>query len=185
MMQMTSLFRHTVLSLATLGICLPQRASAAPPPVTAALVTDVALDKDGTLHGQVLNTQRSGVPGSPVTVRVQDHAVAAVMTGPDGRFSVPGLRGGVYELATVNGHGVYRLWSPGTAPPIAQPSAIVYTEGRAVDSNVVVYTQAATADGSGGLAAGPILTNPIFISGLVAAGIATPVALSNRRAASP
>jgi hypothetical protein len=99
--------------------------------------------------------------------------VAAATTAADGGFAVQGLKGGVYQVSTLQGHGIYRLWSPGTAPPVAQNGAILYTQSSAVDSNVVHYTQ--NGDG-GGLKM--LLTNPIVIAGIVATAVAVPVALN-------
>ena len=67
------------------------------------------------------------------------------------------------------GHGIYRFWSPGTAPPAAQKGAIVYTQNG--------------NGGGGGLKM--FLSNPIVIAGIVATAIAVPVALNNSHPSSP
>jgi hypothetical protein len=134
---------------------------------------DVALSDGGVLHGQVVNLQGAGMGGLPVFVKAQDRTVAAATTAADGTFSVQGLRGGVYQVSTIQGQGVYRLWSAGTAPPVAQTGAILYTQNSTVDKASVVYTQ----DGSGG-GLKMLLTNPIVIAGLVATAVAVPVALN-------
>jgi hypothetical protein len=153
-----------------MGICVPQVAFAAEP---APAILDVALADGGVLHGQVINAQGAGAAGMPVYIRTQDRDVAAATTAADGGFAVQGLKGGVYQVSTLQGHGIYRLWSPGTAPPVAQNGAILYTQSSAVDSNVVHYTQ--NGDG-GGLKM--LLTNPIVIAGIVATAVAVPVALN-------
>ncbi len=162
--------RGVVLTLAAMGICVPQVAFAAEP---APAILDVALADGGVLHGQVINAQGAGAAGMPVYIRTQDRDVAAATTAADGGFAVQGLKGGVYQVSTLQGHGIYRLWSPGTAPPVAQNGAILYTQSSAVDSNVVHYTQ--NGDG-GGLKM--LLTNPIVIAGIVATAVAVPVALN-------
>jgi hypothetical protein len=164
------LIRSVALSLAAVGMCLPQITFAVEP---APAVLDVALSDGGVLHGQVVNTQGAGAAGLPVYVRTQDRDVATATTAADGTFNVQGLKGGVYEVSTVQGHGVYRLWSPGTAPPVAQNGAVVYTQSGAVDSGVVHYTQ----NGGDG-AVKMFLTNPIVIAGVVATAVALPVALN-------
>jgi hypothetical protein len=182
-MKTSKLVRHVVLSLATFGMCLPQVAFAVEPASTPAVV-DVALGDGGMLHGQVVDLQGSAVAGVPVSVKAQNRDVAATTTGADGSFNIQGLRGGVYQVATVQGHGVYRLWTAGTAPPAAQTAAVIYTQSgnHVVDSNVVVYTQ--NGEGEGGTLK-MLLTNPIVIAGVVATAIAVPVALANSHSASP
>ncbi len=169
--------RITLVAFAVAGVCVPQMVFAvAPSPAPA--VIDVALRDGGVLHGQVVNVEGSGVAGMPVSIKAQDRTVAATTTAPNGTFSIPGLKGGVYQVATVQGQGVYRLWSPGTAPPIAQQGAVVYARDRAVDGNLVAYTQ-----GGGGLKM--LLANPIVIAGVIATAVAVPVALANSHDASP
>jgi hypothetical protein len=141
---------------------------------------DVALADGGVLHGQVVDLQGSGVAGIPVAVKAQDRDAITVTTAADGTFTVQGLRGGVYQVSTVQGQGVYRLWSAGTAPPVAQTAAIIYTQNGTVDGNVVHYTQ-----NGGGFSPKMLLTNPIIIAGVIATAIAVPVALANSHSGSP
>ena len=170
-MRTAKFVRGVALTLATLGICLPQVTLAVEP---APAILDVALADGGVLHGQVVNAQGVGAAGMPVYIRTQDRDVAAATTAADGTFAVQGLKGGVYQVSTLQGHGVYRLWSAGTAPPAAQNGAIVYTQSGAVDAGVVHYTQNGGEDG----ALKMLLTNPIVIAGLVATAIALPIALN-------
>jgi hypothetical protein len=166
-MKTARLVRCVVVVLATVGTCVPQVALAvetAPKPA----VVDIALRDGGTLHGQVVDLQGASVQGVPVSIKAQDRNVATVTTAADGRFAVPGLRGGVYHVAAADGQGVYRLWSAGTAPPSAQQGAIVYTQ-----------------NGEGRSTWKMLLTNPIVIAGLVATAIAVPVALANSHSSSP
>ena len=121
------LVRGVVISLAAFGICVPPVAFAAEPSPTP-VVTDVALKDGGVLHGQVVDLQGAGVAGVPVSVKTQNREIASATTATEGRFSVPGLKGGVYHVAAAEGHGVYRLWTAGTAPPSAQNGVIVYTQ---------------------------------------------------------
>ncbi|MEN6405913.1 MAG: carboxypeptidase-like regulatory domain-containing protein [Thermoguttaceae bacterium] len=169
--------RNLLVALATLGMCFPQVAWAAAPAAPAPVVTDVALSDGGALNGKVVDTQGAGIGGVPVVVKSQDRSVAAATTAPDGTFSIQGLRGGVYQVVAVNGHGVYRLWSAGTAPPIALTSATVYAQDNPINDNTVVYTQADTT--TGGWSPKMLLTNPVFIAAVVATAIAVPVALAN------
>jgi hypothetical protein len=172
--------RAAVLSLATLGICLPQPAMAIGPEVKP-LVTDVALADGGLLRGQVINPQSgAGAANLPVTLRVQDQIVATATTDAAGRFAVQRLRGGVHQIIAGENQAVYRFWSPGTAPPSAQVKAIVYMQPATTSQpNVpVTYT-----DGEGGFKM--LLVNPIVIGAVVATAIAVPIALNNSHSASP
>ena len=167
-MKTRRLVRAVLVSLATLGMCIPPAALAAessPTPV----VTDVALKDGGVLLGQVVDLQGGGVIGVPVSVKAQHREVAATTTTAEGRFTVPGLRGGVYHVAAAEGHGVYRLWSAGTAPPSARNGAIVYTQYGGPQRSTWKM----------------LLANPIVVAGLLATAIAVPVALSNPKPSSP
>ena len=62
-------FRGLVVSLATLGVCLPEVVIAATPQPQMPAVVDIALADGGVLHGQVVDLQGSGVTGVPVSVK--------------------------------------------------------------------------------------------------------------------
>ncbi len=175
-MKITKFVRGMALTLATLGLCVPQVAFAVEPAAPAIL--DVALSDGGMLHGRVVSVQGTGVAGAPVFVKAQDRDVATATTAADGTFNVQGLKGGVYQVATIQGHGIYRLWSAGTAPPAAQNGAVVYTQSSVVDSKVVHYTQDGCGCGCGDGALKMLLSNPVVIAGLVATAIALPIALN-------
>lgn len=178
-MKTSRFVRGLLVSLAAMGMCLPQAALAAGPKPTPA-VMDVALRDGGILHGQVVNLQGTGQVGMPVFVKAQGHNVATTVTAADGTFNVQGLRGGVYQVAAARGQGIYRVWAAGTAPPAAQDTAVIYTQNGTVPSDVVVYTNAGA-----GFAPKMLLTNPIVIAGIVATAVAVPLALSNSHSASP
>jgi hypothetical protein len=172
-MNIRKLFRGAVVSLAVAGLCLPPVVSAEPAPAPA--VSDIALADGGVLHGQVIDLQGGNNVGVPVSVRSQNQEIARAVTAKDGRFSVQGLHGGVYQVAAGQGQGIYRLWAANTAPPASQNSAIVYTQNCPGGGG--------GAGGGGGLKM--LLANPIVITGLVATAIAVPVALSNSGSSSP
>jgi hypothetical protein len=157
-----------MVSLATLGICLPEVAFAAATAPPTPAVVDIALADGGVLHGQVVDLQGGRVANVPVSVKAQDREVARATTTAEGHFSVQGLRGGVYQVAAADGHGVYRLWAAKTAPPSAQQGAIVYTQNCQPSGTFKM-----------------LFANPIFIAGLVATAIAVPVALANSGHGSP
>lgn len=166
-MKTVRVIRSVFVSLATLGMCVPTVAFAADP-APQPVVSDIALANGGTLQGRLIDLQGGNVANVPVSLRTQDRIVATTTTESDGRFSVEGLNGGVYQVAAGQGQGVYRLWTDGTAPPAAQSGAVVYTQN--------------TTSG-GGLKS--FLANPLVIAGIVATAIAVPVAIANSQSSSP
>jgi hypothetical protein len=171
-MKMGRFVRGMMISLATLGVCLPGLAYAASQPTPPAVI-DVAMADGGVLHGQVVDLQGRDATGLPVSVRAQNQQVLRTTTAKDGHFTVQGLRGGVYQVATGEGQGVYRLWTAKAAPPSAQKNAIVFTQA----------TGPAAGAAGGGLKM--LLTNPIVIAGGVATAVAVPVAIANSKPSSP
>ena len=176
MMSQSPLSRVLVF-VAVVGSCLTQALWGAPPPPAPKQV-DVALRDGGVLIGQVVNPQGVPVAGAPVSLRYQGKELVAARAGKEGYFAFKGMRGGVYQIATRDGLGVYRVWSPGTAPPVAEQGALVIA-----GSNVV--------RGQGG-STPPLkvlLANPLVIGAVVATAVAVPVAIhsanQHRRPSSP
>jgi len=153
-----------VVALAVLGMCVPTPLLAAGP-TSNQTVRDVTLWQGGTLIGQVQNAQGVGQAGVPVVIYSGNQRVAVTKTDKNGYFSVSGLRGGLYQVASTNGMATYRLWSAQAAPPSAQPGAIVVADQELVR-------------GQFGGRLGMILTHPLVIGGAVAAAIAVPVAIA-------
>jgi hypothetical protein len=175
-MKIGRMARAALVSLATVGLCLPQLCFAAPPAPPAPAVSDIALADGGTLHGRVVDLQGSGRAGVDISIRAQDREVARTKTTAEGQFAVPGLRGGVYQVAAGQNQGVYHFWATNTAPPSARQDVIVYTQ----------YD-----NGSGAPAPEKpgvlnwILNHPIITAGIIATAIAVPIALANTHHASP
>lgn len=111
--------------LAVLGCCLPGSALAAAPAAVGIQLYDVALTADGVLLGQVLDQQGRAKSQVPVWVYASGREIGRGVTDFNGYFAFRGLQGGAYQLASAGGVGTYRVWSRGTAPPTAQPGALV------------------------------------------------------------
>jgi hypothetical protein len=161
-----------LLAVGPTALLAGETAPTTPPPIS-----DIALGNGGVLAGQVVDPQ--GVPSVKSRVSLQDvqnREIAATVTDPQGYFSFAGVRGGVYQIVTPQGRGVYRLWPAGMAPPGAQRGALIVNGGDMV--------RGAPPPG-GGMKFW--LTNPIVVGGAVATAIAVPVAIhnSNRSPASP
>jgi hypothetical protein len=187
-MNIGKMVRAAMISMATVGVCLPQLCFAAPPPPPAPAVADIALADGGTLHGRVVDLQGAARVGVDVSIRAQDREVARAKSTAEGQFSVQGLRGGVYQVAAGQGQGVYRLWATNTAPPSAQKDVIVYTQ--CCPDQCQPQCQPCPGQGCDPCCEKPgvlkcLLTNPIIIAGVVATAIAVPVALANSHHASP
>ena len=82
---------------------------------TFGYIGDIRIQASGSIHGQMPRVDS----GSTVHVLRNGHVIASVPSDANGRFTVPGLRGGTYELSSGKSRAIVRAWSPGTAPPIA------------------------------------------------------------------
>jgi hypothetical protein len=159
-------------AVACVGMVIPPSAFAAEPVAGA---SDVALRPGGLLVGQVVD--RQGVPRAHQTVSIQygPHEVVRTTTDQNGTFAAQGLRGGQYQLVTHEGISVCRLWAADTAPPAAQPDALV------VCGNEVVRGQWGHG-GHGGPLHGSldwVRAHPYITAGAIAAAIAIPLALAD------
>jgi hypothetical protein len=129
-------------------------------------IVDVALGEGGVFTGQVVDSQNLGVQFTEVVLLRNGQEVARTRTDIEGRFAVGGLRGGVYIVSSHQGVGVFRLWSPRTAPPTAESTGMLVT-GNLARGNM----------GGGGFLY--MISNPWVIAGLVAVAIALPLAIDN------
>ena len=161
------IFRHAVLGLATLGLCIPRLAFAETTNQTP-VVNDVVLQQGGTLVGHVVDHGNVPVEKVQVALYSNDKQLAANTTDKDGYFSFSGLNNGVYEVVTPEGSGVYRAWNENIAPPAAEPTALI------VNGSDVVRGQQPIGS----------LRIPLLIGGLVATAIAVPVAIHNSKSSS-
>ena len=170
--------RHAIVALSAIGLLIPRAAIAAPQPSaaprTSALpvvappqsssVLDVALDNGGILHGQVVDPQGKPLAGVGVQLWRQQRSAGTATTNAGGYFELAGLQGGIYQVDAAQSHDTWRLWAPRTAPPAAQPAAMVVAGGN-------------TARGQMG--AGRYWIPALVVTGIVAAAIAIPIAVSN------
>jgi len=126
-------------------------------------VSDVALQENGVLRGQVLNT--TGIPQSKsqVVLVKNGKVLAATTTDANGEFAVASVTPGIYQIESAHAGGVYRVWAPNSAPPAAKKGLLMVG-----DSNVV-----RGKDGKGGYGGsnyGPALRGAIA-GGLIGAGL--------------
>ncbi len=160
-------FRATALVLACTGMLLQPIAMAAP---QTSPITDIALQSGGLLVGQITSDHGQPIADVPVSIIQRGQEIARVATDRQGTFSIPDLQGGVYQVATVGQQGIYRLWAPHTAPPVARQNVKMVT-GQVVrgQGEVDKFSQFA----------GWVKGHPLITGGVIAAAIIIPLAVSN------
>jgi hypothetical protein len=133
------LMRGKTLCTLVLLTLVPQIALAAKPQVAAdkpmPMLTDIALQKGGILVGRLTGKKGELRDKQKIVIRKDNKLVAEVITGKNGQFTVEGLQGGIYEIASNQGAGSFRAWAEGTSPPSAKQFAVL------VDSDEVVRGQ--------------------------------------------
>lgn len=182
-MKTTRCTQQMMVSLAILSMTLAQPAAAAQvgAPPAASKISDVALLDGGIFHGKV--TTRDGTPVGQTIVSLSQagREVARVQTGRDGLFQVVGLRGGVYQVTTNGNTGVYRFWNQDSAPPAAQPGAMLITSDAVVRGQCGGQCGPAACTAPCGPRCGPRcfpFPRPLIVGGIIAAAIAVPIAVS-------
>ncbi len=172
-MKNATLLQCVAVSLAVVGMCLPQMAMAAQSQ-SDQVITDIQLREGGVLVGQVVSPENVGLVGTPVSLASGQQAIAQGRTNGSGYFAFSGLQSGVYQVATTDGSGTYRVWAEGTAPPSAQPGALLVTGSDTVrgQHGMTMFRN--------------IFANPLLVAAIVATAIAVPVAIHNsNRSSSP
>lgn len=113
----------------------------APKKVLQPAAIDVAMAKDGTISGRVLDKDQKGVAKTEVSIRQGKSEVAKVVTDADGRFEFADLKGGVYVVAASSGYGLFRFWTAKSAPPKSHEQVLL------MSNSVVVRAQSADDGG--------------------------------------
>ncbi len=179
-MKLNSL-KFAAAALSCLGMLLsPTAMVAAPLAAPSPMVpSDVALGDGGVLVGQVVDAQ--GVAVAMATVTLADHKqeIAQVRVDQEGKFSVPGLRGGVYRISSRGQDAMYRLWAPHTAPPVAQQGVIL------VVGDDVIRGQYGTSPGPFASIAQWVADHPLITAAALGAAIAIPIALDDDPPSTP
>ncbi len=172
------------VTLSCVGMLTSPLAMAAPP---NAMPKDVVLHDGGVLLGQIVDSQGGALIDAPVVLMSGTKEIARAQTDRGGKFSVAGLKGGVYEVASPGHRGLYRLWAPQTAPPAAQQGLMLVTandfvRGQDCGCGVVDCGGACGA----GYHQGPLrraavwmANHPVITAGAIAAAIAIPLAVDD------
>ena len=125
---------------------------------------DVELSSTGRFHSQVVDT--SGQPKVNETIRLlhRGEVVGAVRTNASGEASFDGVRGGVHQISVGESIAVVRCWRAETAPPIAQKSLLLVSDGKTIRGQHHISH---------------MVTNPIFLGAALIAALAIPIAINN------
>lgn len=156
--------------------------AAAPAPSTRVVTTtpktqapsDVVLQEKGVLLGRVVDAQGAALPNAPVSLQTGGKEVARVVSDDMGRFQAEGLKGGVYQVASVGHQGTYRLWAPQTAPPAAAKGMSIVSQRDVVRGQFVGGPSNPFSSIGQWVAEHPIIT-----AGAIATAIAVPIALDD------
>ncbi|REJ64482.1 MAG: carboxypeptidase regulatory-like domain-containing protein [Planctomycetota bacterium] len=130
---------------------------------------DVVLNGQGQLLGKLLDSQGQPAPDKRVVVWHEREQVAVTSTDENGKFAVPGLRGGVYFIASETGFSVVRIWTKQTAPPSAREMTIVYQRSEVVRGNFLGRPR-------------DYFRKPEFLAAMIGGAIALPIALHDDEA---
>ncbi len=181
-------------AIACLAMVCPRMGAAAEdlrrlgPPQASVQPTDVRLDAQRRLWGQLVDPQGRPRAAADVSIWHGGRWVGHTRTHADGRFAFDNLPGGVYQLVAADTAAVCRVWTEPSAPPAAG-SAVLLVAGQTIRGQQAGYLLAppyargtiptAPYTGQYDGAVMQTLTSPWVVGGLIAAGIAVPLALSD------
>lgn len=122
--------KGVAVSLATLGMVFPQVSVLADGRAVAkasqtAGAPDIALTAGGLLSGRVVDHTGKVIEGASVVIRQGKAEVSKTVTNKEGVYSFKNLKGGIYQVASGNTEGTFRVWAERTAPPVAKEHALL------------------------------------------------------------
>lgn len=166
----------SVRLLFVLTACVSHPAVGAP----QSLPSDIALQADGKLAGQLMDAQGNALPNVTVELAAADGRVAMAQTDQQGRFHFIALQGGVYTVSAFGRSSAYRLWAPHTAPPTAIESLLLVRQeevvrGQSCGYGPVTCGSPVQSCGCNGGLLGWMQDHPVITAGAVAAAIAIPL----------
>lgn len=137
-----------------------------PAPRKAAAIkpnADIALTRDNSFSGRLVDDTGKPVGGMRVAIYSQDQMRAATVSNQTGAFSLITNRGGVYRLHVGNQFRIVRLWHHDTAPPHAESSILLQVGQETVRGQRPIESL--------------FVFQPWFLGALIAAAIAIPIAV--------
>ena len=122
---------------------------------TRPTISDVSLQDNGVLRGQILDTTGLPQAKSQVALVKDGKLVATTMTDAQGQFAVASITPGVYQIESAHAGGVYRVWNAQTAPPVAKSGILMVGDTSVVRGELFhhngVYGPALRGAVAGGL----------------------------------
>ncbi len=180
-MEATRLRNRMVVSLICVALVVPRSGvadeSASDRGQGGLRAFDVRLTDQGDFGGQFVNSQGQALSETQVTIWTKDELAGRAVTDRDGRFVFRGLPAGVYQVIAPGVGCIARLWQPSAAPPAAA-EAILLVQGPVVRGQYPPRPNTPHPGVYDG-AVMKTLSNPWVFSGLLAAGIAVPIVVSN------
>lgn len=155
------IWKQAIVCMSCLGMFVSQTGFAQ---ISPRLAQDVRLGREGTLRGDVVDSQGRSIAHAPVSIRFNGVTVATTRTNTKGQFVVTKLRSGVHTIVSTAGRKSARLWSADAAPPSAK-SAVVMQGGRhgvVRGQGEVVYEEGPYFDTSGALLGGIAVAGAII-----------------------
>ncbi|QDS99817.1 carboxypeptidase-like regulatory domain-containing protein [Adhaeretor mobilis] len=140
----------------------------------AAACSDVALDAQGALVGQVVDAQGRPTKGIAVVVSNARRTYKTV-TDERGDFRVDNVSGGTYQVQVGVQMKQCRVWKSLAAPPAATQGVLIVSGDDIVRGQTYCGSPVSCSPTN----VGDVLTHPLVIAGVVAAAIAIPVAIHN------
>lgn len=131
-MKITNLVKGAVVTLAALGMVMPQGQVAAATGLQGiksvktveASVIDVSLS-NGAMVGRVVDHTGAALASKEVVVRQGKNEISKVKTDSTGTFAVSNLKGGLYEVTAGTSTGTFRVWTESAAPSSAAEQALL------------------------------------------------------------
>ncbi|MDA1053756.1 MAG: carboxypeptidase-like regulatory domain-containing protein [Planctomycetota bacterium] len=157
-MKLLTQVRRCLIVGATLGLLIPQATFAGQRNHNSP-IRDVALQQGGALRGAILSAQGQHAVGQTISLSADGEFVAKAVVGTGGKFTISGLRPGVYTVVAGETQNVIRLWSETAAPPAATPELLLVEQ----DSQIV------RGKGKGGGSRLPEWNHPLLVGGLLGA----------------
>jgi hypothetical protein len=153
--------------LAVTGMILPVPLRAAETAPSGSLPIDVALADDGSLYGVVIGAGGETLSGVPIAVRLAGAESVRLVTDRQGRFRAIPSRGGLCQVTAGPQTTLFRVWTPGTAPPGAGRLAVVVEGPPTVRGQTPLPSY--------------FRSEAFLIGGVIAGAIAIPILIHNFR----
>lgn len=99
---------------------------------SSAKIRDVSLNAEGVLSGYLVDVQGKPEVAASVAIHQGRKQIALAKTNARGLFEVKGLKGGVYQVTSQKGTGLFRVWKNGTAPKKASKLALLVNDDSVV-----------------------------------------------------